>query len=75
MGWLKFTVDFLLKKVHSNGQRGLLPSGVKRPRCEADQPHPSSVEVKMYGAVPPLPHYVFATWYLVKQEMSSWFRA
>jgi len=35
---------------------GALFPGVKRPRSEADHSSPPSAEVKMHGAIPPLPH-------------------
>jgi hypothetical protein len=37
---------------------GALSRGVKRPGLEADHSHPSSVEVKNGGVIPPLPPYV-----------------
>jgi hypothetical protein len=30
--------------------------GVKRPECETNQSLPSSAQVKMHAAIPPLPH-------------------
>jgi len=41
---------------------------VKRPEREADQSPPSSAEVKMRGAIPALPQYVFIARYLVKHR-------
>jgi hypothetical protein len=38
--------------------------GIKRPEREADH-SPSSAEVKMRGAIPPLPQYAFMAWYTV----------
>jgi hypothetical protein len=40
----------------------------KRPGREADHSPPSSVEVKMHGAIPPLPPYGFMAWYSVKAQ-------
>jgi hypothetical protein len=40
----------------SNGYRGVLSPGVKRPRCEADHSPTPSAEVKNVGAIPPFPH-------------------
>jgi hypothetical protein len=44
------------KKLISNGYREALSPEVKRPRSEADNSSPSSVEVKNGGAVPPFLH-------------------
>jgi hypothetical protein len=41
--------------------------GVKRPRRDANHSLPSRAEVKICGAIPPLPPYVFMAWYLIKQ--------
>jgi hypothetical protein len=48
----------------SDRYRGSFP-GVKRPGREADH-SPPSVEVKMRGAISPLPQCAFMAWYLVK---------
>jgi hypothetical protein len=45
-----------------------LSPGVKRPAREADHSPPSSAEVRKYGAIPPLPQYVFMSWCLVKRR-------
>jgi hypothetical protein len=39
--------------------------GVKRPGRETDHSLPSSVEVKIGGAVSPLPPHIFMTWCLL----------
>jgi hypothetical protein len=43
----------------------VLSPGVKLPVREADQPPPSSTEVKKGEAIPSLPTYVFMAWCLV----------
>jgi hypothetical protein len=47
---------------------GALSLGVKRPGREADQSPVSSAEVRMRGAIPPLPEYVLMAWCLVKHR-------
>jgi hypothetical protein len=47
---------------------GAISLGVKRPGREADNSPPSSAEVKMRGAIPPLPKYAFMAWCLVKHR-------
>jgi len=42
--------------------------GVKRPRRDANHSLPSRAEVKICGAIPPLPPYVFMAWCLVKHR-------
>jgi len=58
---------------------GALSLEVKWPGREADHSHPSSAEIRMYGAVPYLHHiscayvssgYVFMAWYLVKHKVN-----
>jgi hypothetical protein len=39
-------------------------NAAKMPEREAHHSLPSIVEVKTGGAIPPLPQYVFMTWYL-----------
>jgi hypothetical protein len=41
---------------------------IKRPRREADYSPPRNAEVKMRGAIPSLPQYVFMAWCLVKHR-------
>jgi hypothetical protein len=41
---------------------GALSLGVRQPGREADHSPPSSAEVKMRGAIPPLPQYAFTAW-------------
>jgi hypothetical protein len=48
-------------------QRGL-SLGVKRQGREADHSPPPSAQVKMRGAIHPLPQYVFMSWCLVKHR-------
>jgi hypothetical protein len=45
-----------------------LSLGVKWPGSEADHSLPSSAEVKIPGAIPPFPQYVFMAWCLVKHR-------
>jgi hypothetical protein len=53
----------------SNGyQGGLFPWGVKRSEHEADHSSPSSAEVKMRGAIPPLLQYTLMAWCSVKAQ-------
>jgi hypothetical protein len=40
---------------------------VKRSGRNVDHSPPSSAEVRMRGAIPPLPQYVFVAWCLIKQ--------
>jgi hypothetical protein len=40
---------------------------VKWPEREADNSPPYIAKVRMHGAIPPLPQYVFMSWCLVKQ--------
>jgi hypothetical protein len=42
--------------------------GVKRPGREADRLPSSRAEVKMHGAIPPLPLYVFMAWRSFKAQ-------
>jgi hypothetical protein len=44
---------------------GTISLGVERPGRESDHSPPSSAEVKMLGAVPPLPQCVFMTLWLI----------
>jgi hypothetical protein len=44
------------------------PKEVKRPGREADHSPPSSAEVKVHGAVPPLIQYAFMAWCSVKMK-------
>jgi hypothetical protein len=46
---------------------GVLTPGIKRPGREADHSSPSSAEVNMPEATPPLPQYVFMAWCLIKK--------
>jgi len=49
---------------------GFLSPGIKLPQRESDKNIPtSSAEVKMHGAILPLPQYVFTAWYLIKKEI------
>jgi hypothetical protein len=41
--------------------------GVKRPECEADHSLTRNLQVKIRGALPLLPQYVFKVWRLVKK--------
>jgi len=41
---------------------------VKRPGREADHTYTPSAEVRMRGAIPPLPKYIFMTWYLINHR-------
>jgi hypothetical protein len=52
---------------------GVLTPGAKRPGLEADHTPPPSAEVKMRGAIPLLPQYVFTTSYFVKHKDSFTF--
>jgi len=45
-------------------------TGVKRPGREADHSPSSSAEVKMSGAILPLPPYLTIAWYLINQSIS-----
>jgi hypothetical protein len=45
---------------------GALALGVKKRVREGDQSPPSSAEVEVRGAVPPLPQFVFMAWCLFK---------
>jgi hypothetical protein len=47
---------------------GAVSLGVKWPGREADHSPPSSAEVKMRGAIPPLTQYAFFTWCSVKTQ-------
>jgi hypothetical protein len=47
---------------------GVLSSGLKRPRCEADHSPPSSAEVKNAWSCTTTPQYVFTQRYLVKHR-------
>jgi hypothetical protein len=47
---------------------GALFLGVKGAGRESHHPPPSRAEVKMTGAIPPLPQYVFMAWCLVKHR-------
>jgi len=49
------------------GTRGSFP-GFKAAVREADHSLTSSGEVRMHGAIPPLPQYVFVAWCLVKHS-------
>jgi hypothetical protein len=47
---------------------GALSFGVRRPEREAAHSPPYSAEVKVHGAIPPLPRYAFMAWCLVKHR-------
>jgi hypothetical protein len=47
---------------------GALSLGVRLPGLEADPSPPSSAEVKVCGAIPPLPQYIFMVWCYVKHR-------
>jgi hypothetical protein len=51
----------------SNGYWGLF-SGIKRPKHEADNSHPSTVEVKNAWSYNSIPPYVFMKWSIIKQR-------
>jgi hypothetical protein len=46
----------------------VLSLGLKRPEREAEHSPPSSADVKVRGAILPLPQYVFMVWYLFKHK-------
>jgi len=50
------------------GTGGSFSGGLKRPEREADHSSPSSAEVKVLGAIPTLPPYVFMPWCLLKHR-------
>jgi hypothetical protein len=52
------------------GTAGGLYSGVKWPRRESDDHSPSSGAEVNAWSIPPLPHYVFMAWCLVKHRDS-----
>jgi hypothetical protein len=47
---------------------GAVPLGLKQLGREADHSPPSSAEVRMRGAIPLLPQYIFMAWCLVKHR-------
>jgi hypothetical protein len=49
----------------------VLSLGVKQLSCEADHSPPSSTEIRMCGAIPPLPKYAFMAWCSVKRKAES----
>jgi hypothetical protein len=51
-----------------SGYQCAISKEVKQSSPETDHSAPSSAEVKNDGAVPPLPHYVFTTYYLIKLQ-------
>jgi hypothetical protein len=57
----------------SNGYQELFPWGVKWPGSEADHSPPSSAEVRMRGAIPPLPQYVLMARCSVKTQGQLYF--
>jgi hypothetical protein len=57
-----------LKPTQPSIQWALSP-GVKRPVRKAEYAPPLLPSLRIRGAIPPLPQYVFSSWFLIKQRM------